>query len=231
MTLRQELKRRAAEAAVEQVRSGMVLGLGSGTTVAYALQRIAELLGSGKIVDVCGVPSSMQTENSARHLGIPLTGLDRHPILDLTIDGADEVDPHLNMIKGGGGALLREKVLAQASRRTLYIVDASKLSARLGSHWPLPIEVIHFAVAAIENYLTSIGARVERRQGADKKAFRTDQDNLILDAHFGPIENAPELAARLSDRAGIVAHGLFLQLADEVIVADGDSVRHLRHSP
>ncbi len=230
MTL-QELKRRAAEAAVEQVRSGMVLGLGSGSTAAYALQRIAEQLHAGKIADVCGVPSSIQTENLARQLGIPLTGLDRHPLLDLTIDGADEVDPHLNMIKGGGGALLREKVLAQASRRTLYIVDFSKLSPRLGRRHVLPVEVIDFAAKCIEDYLVELGAKVAQRPAADGKAFRTDQDNVILDADFGPIENAPALAARLADRAGIVAHGLFLALADEVIVAEGDSVKHLRRPP
>jgi ribose 5-phosphate isomerase A len=230
MNIREDLKRRAADAAVEQVRSGMVLGLGSGTTVAYALQRLAKMLQAGKIVDICGVPSSIQTEIQAQQLGIPLTGLDRHPILDLTFDGADEVDPDLNLIKGGGGALLREKVLAQASRRTVFIVDQSKLSPRLGSHWPLPVEVIHFAVKSIEIYLTSIEASVELRQTAEGTLFRTDQNNVIIDANFGPIENARELATKLADRAGIVAHGLFLDMADEVIVAEEHAVRHLRRS-
>ena len=228
MNISEELKRRAADAAVKQVRSGMVLGLGSGTTVAHALQRLAELLRAGKIDNVCGVPSSTQTEKQAQQLGIPLTSLDRHPIPDLTIDGADEVDPDLNLIKGGGGALLREKVLAQASRRTVFIVDQSKLSPGLGSHWPLPLEVIDFAVKSIENYLTSIGASVELRQTAEGTLFRTDQNNLILDANFGPIENARELATKLADRAGIVAHGLFLNMADEVIVAEEHAIRHLR---
>jgi ribose 5-phosphate isomerase A len=148
----------------------------------------------------------------------------------LTIDGADEVDPDLNLIKGGGGALLREKVLAQASRRTVIIVDQGKLSPRLGSHWPLPVEVIHFAVKSIKNYLTSIGASVESRQTSPGKLFRTDQNNVILDANFGPIENAQELSVKLAERAGIVAHGLFLDLADEVIVAEEHAVRHLRRS-
>ena len=227
MNIREELKRRAADAAVEQVRSGMVLGLGSGTTVAHALQRLTELLQAGKIDHVYGIPSSNQTEMQARQLGIPLTSLDRHPILDLTIDGADEVDPDLNLIKGGGGALLREKVLAQASRRTVFIVDQSKLSPRLGSQWPLPVEVIGFAVKSIENYLTSIGASVELRQTSKGNPFRTDQDNVILDANFGPIENARGLATKLADRAGIVAHGLFLNMADEVIVAEERAVRRL----
>jgi ribose 5-phosphate isomerase A len=231
MKIREELKRRAADAAVEQVRSGMVLGLGSGTTVAYALQRLAEMLRTGKIDGVCGVPSSIQTETQAQQLGIPLTSLDRRPIIDLTIDGADEVDPDLNLIKGGGGALLREKVLAQASRRTVFIVDQSKLSPRLGSHWPLPVEVIHFAVRSIENYLTSIGASVELRKTAEGTLFRTDQNNVVLDANFGPIDNARKLATKLADRAGIVAHGLFLNMADEVIVAEEHAVRHLRRSP
>ena len=230
MNIREEPKRRAADAAMEQVQSGMVLGLGSGTTVAYALQRLAKMLRAGKIVDICGVPSSIQTEIQAQQLGIPLTGLDRHPILDLTFDGADEVDPDLNLIKGGGGALLREKVLAQASRRTVFIVDQSKLSPRLGSHWPLPVEVIHFAVKSIENYLTSIEASVELRQTAKGTLFRTDQNNVIIDANFGPIENAQELATKLADRAGIVAHGLFLDMADEVIVAEEHAVRHLKRS-
>ena len=228
MNIREELKSRAAHAAVEQIRDGMVLGLGSGTTVAHALQRLAELLQTGRIDNVCGVPSSTQTEKQARQLGIPLTSLDRQPILDLTIDGADEVDPELNLIKGGGGALLREKVLAQASRRTVFIVDQSKLSPRLGSHWPLPVEVIDFAVRSIENYLTSIGASVELRRTAEGNPFRTDQNNLILDAHFGPIENPRMLATNLADRAGIVAHGLFLNMADEVIVAEEHAVRRLR---
>jgi ribose 5-phosphate isomerase A len=228
MNIREELKRRAADAAVKQIRNDMVLGLGSGTTVAHALRRLAELLQAGKIDNVCGVPSSIQTEKQARHLGIPLTSLDRHPILDLTIDGADEVDPELNLIKGGGGALLREKVLAQASRRTVFIVDQSKLSPGLGSHWPLPVEVIDFAVKSIENYLTSIGANVELRRTAEGNPFRTDQNNLILDANFGPIENPRMLATNLANRAGIVAHGLFLNMADEVIVAEEHAVRRLR---
>jgi len=231
MNIREDLKHRAADAAVEQVRSGMVLGLGSGTTVAYALQRLAELLRAGKIDNVCGVPSSIQTEMQAQQLGIPLTSLDRCPTLDLTIDGADEVDPDLNLIKGGGGALLREKILAQASRRTVFIVDQGKLSPRLGSHWPLPVEVIPFAVKSIEIYLTSIGASIELRQTAEGVLFRTDQNNVILDANFGPIENARELATKLADRAGIVAHGLFLNMADEVIVAEELAVRRLRRSP
>ena len=228
MNIREELKRRAAEAAVDQVRSGMVLGLGSGTTVAYALQRLAELLQAGKIDGLCGVPSSIQTEMQAQQLGIPLTSLDRRPVLDLTIDGADEVDPDLNLIKGRGGALLREKVLVQASRRTVFIVDQSKLSPRLGSHWPLPVEVIHFAVKSIENYLVSIGASVELRQTAEGDLFRTDQSNVILDADFGPIKSARKLATKLAERAGIVAHGLFLNMADEVIVAEKHAVSHLR---
>ena len=230
MDIREELKRRAADAAVEQVQSGMVLGLGSGTTVSHALQCLAEMLRAGKLDGICGVPSSIQTKKRAKELGIPLTSLDRHPVLDLTIDGADEVDPDLNLIKGGGGALLREKVLAQASRRTVIIVDQGKLSPRLGSHWPLPVEVIHFAVKSIKNYLTSIGASVESRQTSQGKLFRTDQNNVILDANFGPIENAQELSVKLAERAGIVAHGLFLDLADEVIVAEEHAVRHLRRS-
>ena len=219
-------KRNAAERAVERIQSGMVLGLGTGSTTRFALEFIGQGIKTGTLKDIVGIPSSLQTENQAKAFGIPLTTFDEHPEIDLTIDGADEVDPRLNLIKGGGGALLREKVLAQASRRNIIIVDESKLSPQLGTHWPVPVEVIPFAWKPEANYLTSLGAKVVLRKKAED-IFTTDQENYILDCGFGPIQDLEELAAQLNRRAGIVEHGLFLDLATEVIVAGENGIRCL----
>lgn len=222
------LKRQAAEAAVEFVQPGMVVGLGHGSTAIHAVHRIAERLRAGDLRDVLGVPCSTQTEAEARRLAIPLTTLEARPIVDLVIDGADEVDPHLNLIKGGGGALLHEKIVAQASRRRIIVVDDSKLSPALGAQRPVPVEVVRFGWRAQALYLESLGAWVTLRQGADGSAFLTEEGHLILDAAFGPLADPPALAARLAGRAGIVEHGLFLDLATDVIVAGADGIRHLQ---
>ncbi|MBW1962421.1 MAG: ribose-5-phosphate isomerase RpiA [Deltaproteobacteria bacterium] len=222
------LKQRAAFRAAEQVRSGMVVGLGSGSTAKFAVERIGQLLAAGELADIVGIPSSVQTEKLALDVGIPLTTLDHHPRIDITIDGADEVDPNLNLIKGGGGALLREKVLAQTSMRNIIVVDEGKLSPQLGFHWALPVEVVAFARQSEENYLKSLGASVAIRKDRAGSPFVTDQNNLILDANFGPIANPLLLSSRLDARAGIMAHGLFIGLANEVIVAGTGGVRHLK---
>jgi len=146
----------------------------------------------------------------------------------LTIDGADEVDPQLDLIKGGGGALLREKIIAQASRRNIIIVDAGKLVPRLGANWAVPVEVIPFAREPEKHFLTGLGATVTLRMAAEKTPFVTDQDNLILDADFGAMDQPADLAVRLNERAGIVEHGLFLDLATDVIVAAEAGIRHLQ---
>jgi ribose 5-phosphate isomerase A len=223
-----ELKRMAAERAVEFIEPGMVVGLGAGSTAALAVQRIAQLLREGKLRDVVGVPCSIQVEAEARQLGIPLTTLEEHPAIDLTIDGADEVDPKLDLIKGGGGALLREKIVAQATRREIIVVDESKLSPALGTRWPVPVEVITFGWRSQAAYLESLGVRPTLRRNDDGTPYKTDQGNLVLDCDFGPISQPAQLAARLSGRAGIVEHGLFLGLATEVIVAGTEGIRHLR---
>jgi ribose 5-phosphate isomerase A len=222
-----QLKQQAAERAVEFVESGMVVGLGHGSTAIFAVRRIAQLLREGQLQDILGVPCARQVEGEAQRLGIPLTALDKHPIVDLTIDGADEVDPHLNVIKGGGGALLREKIVAQASRREIIVVDESKLSPALGTRWPVPVEVTPFGWRSQAAYLESLGARPVLRRDSDGIPFKTDQGNLILDCHFGPIQDPAQLATRMSERAGIVEHGLFLGLATDVIVASSQGIRHL----
>ena len=221
------LKQVAAERAVELVQSGMVVGLGHGSTAIFAVRRIADLIHSGELQDILGVPCSSQVEADARRVGIPLTTLDEHAIIDLTIDGADEVDPDLNVIKGGGGALLREKIVAQASRREVIVVDKSKLSPALGTHWAVPVEVIPFGWRSQAAFLKSLGANVSVRQSGDINPFKTDHGNLILDCHFGPISDPIQLADQMNARSGIVEHGLFLSLVTDVIVADDHRVRHL----
>jgi len=221
-----ELRKLAAERAVELIEPGMVVGLGHGSTAILAVQRIAELLKEGKLSDVIGVPCSSQVEEAARNLGIPLTTLEEHPGIDLTIDGADEVDGNLDLIKGGGGALLREKIVAQASRREVIVVDESKLSPALGTHRALPVEVIPFGWQSQALYLESLGATVILRKDNNEKTFVTDQGNLILDCGFGPIANPQGLAEALNARTGIVEHGLFLGLATDLIIADAEGVYH-----
>jgi ribose 5-phosphate isomerase A len=222
----QELKKQAAERAVELIESGMVIGLGHGSTAILAIQRIAELLKEGKLSEVLGVPCSSQVEEAARNLGIPLTTFDEHPGIDLTIDGADEVDGNLDLIKGGGGALLREKIVAQASRREIIVVDESKLSPALGTRRAVPVEVIPFGWQSQALYLESLGATVILRKDDNEERFMTDQGNLILDCSFGPMSNPESLAEALNARTGIVEHGLFLGLATDLIVAYAEGVYH-----
>ena len=228
MGTRDELKKKAAHRAVEFVTSGMVIGLGTGSTAKFAVKRIGELLQAESLKNILGIPSSDRTEKLAQRMLIPLSSLDNHPDIDLNIDGADEVDPDLNLIKGGGGALLKEKIIAQVSQRNIIIVDESKLSSQLGSHFALPVETVPLARKTEENYLKSLGATVTLRTDNDGRPYRTDQKNLILDAEFGPIANLKELAHRLNQRAGIVAHGLFIELADDVIVAKDSGIEHLQ---
>ncbi len=176
-----QLKQQAAEVAVEFVESGMVVGLGHGSTAAFALRRIADSLRDGRLRNILGVACSRGVEDEAKRLGIPLTTLGKHLTVDLTIDGADEVDPDLNLIKGGGGALLREKLVAQASRREVIVVDEAKLSPALSTHSPVPVEVVAFGWQVQVAYLESLGARPILRQKSDGTPFKTDQGNLILD--------------------------------------------------
>ena len=228
LDIQDELKIRAAIRAVDFIESEMVLGLGTGSTANFAIERIGEKIQSGDLQNIVGIPSSERTALLARKLDIPLTNLEAHPSIDLTIDGADEVDPELNVIKGGGGALLIEKIVAQASRRNIIIVDESKLSPQLGTKWALPIEVVPFAHKTEQLFLESIGGSVSLRVDDSKAPYRTNQNNYILDTNFGPISDPGGLVARLNERAGIIEHGLFLGLASDVIVAAAKDIRHLK---
>ncbi|RRR67040.1 MAG: ribose-5-phosphate isomerase RpiA [Candidatus Viridilinea halotolerans] len=225
---RDELKRQAAEAAVALIEPGMVVGLGFGSTAAFALQHLAALLQSGQLRDIVGVPCAAWTETEARRLGVPLATLDTCATVDLTIDGADEVDPQLDLIKGGGGALLREKMVAQATTRQVIVVDEAKLSPALGTNFALPVEVVTFSVEATARFLRNLGAEVTLRCNAAGAYFVTDQGNYILDCAFGPISDPAQLAATLQSRAGIVEHGLFLNMTKDLFVAGADGVRHVQ---
>jgi ribose 5-phosphate isomerase A len=221
-------KREAALRAAQEISSGMVVGLGTGSTAIFATRRLGELLKSGALRNVTGVPTSRATAEEAMALGIPLLSEELPRDIDLTIDGADEVDPALCLIKGGGGALFREKVVAQASRRLIIVVDESKLSPALGTKHVLPIEVARFGWQSQERYLASLGGKPTLRRDSSGKPYETDSGNWIFDCAFGPIADPPGLAARLAARAGLVEHGLFCGLASEVLVAGEGGVRELR---
>ena len=220
------LKRRAAGRAVEFVQSGMVVGLGTGSTTAYAIDLIGERVQSGALQGIVAVPTSEWTATRAQALGIPLTTLVEHPVLDLAIDGADEVDPDLNLIKGLGGALLREKIVEIAARRFVVVVDESKLVERLGTRGPLPVEVTRFAWEAHARWLESLGCRAELCREADGTPFVTDNGNTIIHCTFpGGIPDPAALARTLIERPGILEHGLFLGIATDVVVSGKDGVR------
>ncbi len=220
-------KRMAAEAAVEHVQSGMIVGLGHGSTAIWAVRRLSDRVREGTLENILCVPCSKQVEADARELGLPLTTLDEHPVIDITIDGADEADPDLNVIKGGGGALLREKIVAQATRREIIVADYTKLSDKLGTIFALPVEVVPFGWTLQARFIESLGGQPQlRRTSADRSPFVTDQGNYILDCTFGPISDVHELARKLGERAGIVEHGLFLGLAADLIVAGPQGTEH-----
>jgi ribose 5-phosphate isomerase A len=222
------LKRQAAARALEEVRDGMKLGLGTGSTAKHFVDLLGEKVRAG--MKVIGVPTSEATRAQALACGIPLTTLDEIDHLDLTIDGADEVDPALNLIKGGGGALLREKIVAAASDRMIVIADDTKWVDVLG-HFPLPVEVIPFGLAATQAAIarafaeSGVSGQMVVRKGKDGHVFVTDGGHWIVDAHLGRIEDAPRLAGLLSVIPGVVEHGLFIGLARTAILASAQGIR------
>lgn len=220
------LKRSAAAEALTRVESGMRLGLGTGSTIAHFLDLLGEAMQAGRLSDIVGVPTSHRTADHARRLGIRLTELDGTP-LDLAVDGADEVDPALDLVKGMGGALLREKMVAQAARRFVVIVDGRKEVAHLGERSPLPVEVVPYGWKSHLGLLAELGAtEIAFRRDEQLKPIYTDNGNVLLDCTFDPfISNPLEVEGALRGRAGVVETGLFLGLTTEVLVADESGVR------
>jgi ribose 5-phosphate isomerase A len=218
-------KEAAGRAAAELVRDGDVVGLGTGSTAYFAVIALGERVKAG--LKIVGIPTSVQTADLARAVGIPLTTLDEHPEIDITIDGADEVDPKLNLIKGGGGALLREKVVASASRKMVVVADSGKIVPVLGK-FALPVEVIAFARAVVGKKIVALGATPKLRTRPDGGPYLTDNGNQILDCSFGQIADVWALALALSNIPGIVEHGLFVGLAKLALVGRGDRVEEVR---
>jgi ribose 5-phosphate isomerase A len=223
-----QLKKSAAEFAVTKfVRSDMIIGLGTGSTAIFALYKISELLKQGELENLKGIASSLQIESEAKRLGIPITNFEDHTSIDVTIDGADEVDPDINLIKGGGGALLREKIISQVSKREIIVIDESKRSENLGLKWPVPVEVIPFGWESHRQFFRSIGAKKSiLRLSGSGIPFITDEGNFIIDLHLGLIENVNSLAEKINSRAGIVEHGLFLDIATDLVVASEQGIQY-----
>jgi ribose 5-phosphate isomerase A len=217
-------KEAVARSSLRFVHDGDVVGLGSGSTATYAVRFLGELVQQG--LHIRGIPTSVQTSALAKTLGIPLTTFDEVDEINVTIDGADEVDPDLRLIKGRGGALLHEKVVASASRRLVIVVDSSKPVPVLGRS-ALPIEVIAFAEPILRRHIEALGASVKLRQ-SDGAPFVTDEGHHILDCYFGQINDPPALARKLSDIPGVVEHGLFIGMADVVVVGNSEGVIELR---
>lgn len=223
-------KKQAAEYAVRYIESGMTVGLGTGSTAIFAIRHIGALLQSGGLKNIVAFATSKASWDEAVRLNIPMLSNDLPRNVDVTIDGADEVDSQLNLIKGGGGALLREKLVAQATAREIIVVDETKISPCLGTRHVLPIEILPFGWRSQHRYIESLGARIVIRQGRDGSEYRTDSGNMIFDCDFGPIADLNQLALQLQARAGIVEHGLFLDLTHAVIVSGPNGVRELMRS-
>ncbi len=219
------LKQMAGEKAADYVKDGMVVGLGTGSTVYYTIMKLRAMFKDG--LDIIGIPTSVETERLANELKIPLTTLEEHPVIDLTIDGADEIDPNLNLIKGGGGALLREKIVASASKREIIVADERKIVQKLGERFYLPVEVVPFSETVVMRNLASMELNPKLRM-RDGKKFITDNGNIIIDCHTGPIEDVESLEIDINLIPGVVENGLFIGLADTAIVATVNGIKELR---
>jgi len=228
MSIAEELKKQAAEKAVEQVKSGMVIGLGTGSTAKYATMKIGELWQAGVLTDIVGIPTGEATAALARKYGLPLVTLEEYPVIDVAIDGADEIAPNLDLIKGLGGALLREKMVELATKHFIVVADERKLVQKLGTLSPVPVEVTQFGWKYQARWLENLGCTLVVRGGEDQP-YVTDNGNYILDCTFpNGIDNPVALAATLRDRTGVVEHGLFLGMANEAIVATANGLQFLK---
>jgi ribose 5-phosphate isomerase A len=225
------LKQLAAARAIEWIESGMVIGLGTGSTARYAIEMIGERLRDGRLRNIAGVPTSSGTVEIAQRAGVPLTTLQDHPVLDLTIDGADEVGPDLTLIKGQGGALLHEKIVARASRQEIIVADDSKLVQVLGTKAPLAVEVIPFGWDTYSQALLRLGCDAVLRMQQTQQCstpYLTDEGNYIVDCRFPRIEDPATLERELNLIPGVVENGLFIGLATVVVVASLSGIRELR---
>ena len=219
---KERLKELAAEKAVEEVRSGMILGLGTGSTIYYALLKLGQMVKVG--LDIIGIPTSEQTSQIAEEQGIRLSTVMENPVIDLTLDGADEVDPSRNLIKGLGGALVREKIIAHASNRLVIVADESKIVDYLGAKVPLPVEVVQFGWESTQMALNQICQRSVLRQ-VDDQTFRSDNGNFILDCYFDQISDPKQIEIRINGIPGVVDNGLFVGRADRVIFGTADGIQ------
>ncbi|HJQ26610.1 MAG TPA: ribose-5-phosphate isomerase RpiA [Blastocatellia bacterium] len=226
MSTQDEAKKRAAERAVEMVSDGQIIGLGTGSTSRFAIEALGRRVAGG--LQIRGVATSEATAQMARGLGISVIGLNEVPAVDLTIDGADEVDGDFQMIKGGGGALTREKLVALASRRRVYIVDEKKLVERLGANWPVPVEVLPFAWPQVEAKIAALGGEPQLRMRGDR-VFETDNENYILDCRFKGIPEPAQLEKSLKLISGVIESGLFIGIADVLIIGWPDRVEVREH--
>jgi len=218
-----ELKRIAGEKALEYVESGMTLGLGTGSTVEYTIKKLAELLKAGKLKDIKAIPTSHQTKKLAVQLEIPLVELDDETIIDLTIDGADEIDSNFVLIKGGGGALTREKIIAYHSKREIIVADESKVVKKLGSDFALPVEILKYSWKATKKSIEELSCSATLREIMGNP-YITDNGNYLLDCDFEKIDNAEELEAKLNMIPGVVECGLFIGLVNDVIIGSKQGV-------
>lgn len=215
------MKQQVGKAAADRVQSGTIVGLGTGSTTAYALQYIGERIAKGELKDIKGIPTSFQAEVLAKQYNIPLTTLDDVDHIDIAIDGADEVDPNKNLIKGGGAAHTREKIVDCLATQFIVVVDSTKLVEKLGSTFLLPVEVIPMAKTPVMNAIEKLGGKPTLRMGVKKAGpVITDQGNFVIDVKFDNIENPAELEKILNNIPGVLENGLFVGVADVILVGE-----------
>lgn len=220
----EQQKKIAAEKATEEIRDGLIVGLGTGSTVYYALLTIGKMVRNG--LNIIGIPTSEGTEKIAIEQGIPLSTLANHPTIELTIDGADEVDARLNLIKGGGAALVREKIIANASKRILIVVDESKVSRVLGTSFALPVEIVQFGWEVTQREVNKICGKSDLRGGIENPLI-TDNGNYILDCGFDGIPEPEKIEVQLNIIPGVVENGIFVNRADKVIIGSPDGIQYM----